>query len=214
MTGRNAPEMTPACTSAFLLFSNNVVPRRRGVYEEWHGAHHVPQRLTVPGITRAVRYKAMTSGSPEYLTLYQLSHITVLDSPSYRDLVEHPDQITQAMRPHIKDPIRLACHTLWHHGMPDGPFLVACTLRNNTADALAEAIADDLSDTGLPFLAGQTDPQAGGHPAFQQPEDSAVFCFVVSCDDRHRLEAVRNRLGEKADVFPMPVMQRMDRTFS
>ena len=51
--------------SAFLVFANDVVPEQRAAYERWHGGHHVPQRLAVPGILRATRYQAVGGGSPD-----------------------------------------------------------------------------------------------------------------------------------------------------
>jgi hypothetical protein len=83
---------------AILLFGNDVHEEARPAYESWHAGHHVPQRLTVPGILGAIRFRAEGKGSPEYLTLYRLQDADVLESTDYRMLVENPDPPTLAMR--------------------------------------------------------------------------------------------------------------------
>lgn len=92
--------------TAILLFGNDVREEARAAYESWHAGHHVPQRLTVPGLLGAIRFRLSGQGSPEYLTLYRLSDIDVLESPEYRALIEHPDAETLAMRPNLAAPRR------------------------------------------------------------------------------------------------------------
>ncbi|MGL5448639.1 MAG: hypothetical protein ACRDBL_15135 [Rhabdaerophilum sp.] len=92
---------------AFLLFGNDIEPQMRSEYEAWHAGHHVPQRLEVPGILGAIRFRAEGEGRPEYLTLYRLAQVEVLESEAYRLLIERPDASTLAMRPHFRSPIRL-----------------------------------------------------------------------------------------------------------
>lgn len=91
---------------AFLLFGNDVSPPMCASYEHWHAGHHVPQRLEVPGILGAIRFKSAGVLSPNYLTFYRLASADVLESDAYRALVERPDPETLAMRPHILRPLR------------------------------------------------------------------------------------------------------------
>ena len=92
--------------TAFLLFGNDVAEGARDAYEIWHGGHHVPQRLTVPGLLGAIRYRASGDARPEYLTFYRLAHAGIVAEPAYRRLVEHPDPETLAMRPNLRRPVR------------------------------------------------------------------------------------------------------------
>ena len=49
-------------------------------YNEWYDKEHLPRLVTVPGVIRARRYTAV-SGSPRYLTAYELSEPGAFESP-------------------------------------------------------------------------------------------------------------------------------------
>ena len=49
-------------------------------YNEWYDKEHLPRLVTVPGVIRARRYAA-TSGSPRYLTAYELTDRDAFESP-------------------------------------------------------------------------------------------------------------------------------------
>lgn len=106
--------------TAILLFGNNVLEPARAVYERWHAGHHVPQRLTVPGILGAIRFRLSGQGSPEYLTLYRLRDADVLESAEYRALVEFPDEPTLAMRPNLYAPRRYVAQVGLVPAIPEG----------------------------------------------------------------------------------------------
>ena len=49
-------------------------------YNEWYDKEHLPRLVTVPGVIRARRYTAV-SGSPRYLTAYELTDKDAFESP-------------------------------------------------------------------------------------------------------------------------------------
>ena len=51
-----------------------------GEYNEWYDQEHLPRLVTVPGVIRARRYTAV-SGSPRYLTAYELTDRDAFESP-------------------------------------------------------------------------------------------------------------------------------------
>jgi hypothetical protein len=51
-----------------------------GEYNEWYDNEHLPRLVTVPGVIRARRYTAV-SGSPRYLTAYELTDPNAFESP-------------------------------------------------------------------------------------------------------------------------------------
>ena len=51
-----------------------------GEYNEWYDKEHLPRLVTVPGVTRARRYTAV-SGNPRYLTAYELTDPNAFESP-------------------------------------------------------------------------------------------------------------------------------------
>lgn len=190
-------------SSAFLVFANDVDPAQREAYERWHGGHHVPQRFTVPGILRATRYQAVGGGSPDYLTVYDLADIAVLNSPEYRRLAEHPDAVTLAMRPFLRNPLRLACHAMVGADCPHGGSLVMLRM----ADASAGRVAAWLEAERPPTIRlGRTAPDAGGHPIMGQAamsEEAVALVFADALDvTRATAEALRG--GVQAGNLPAP----------
>lgn len=190
-------------SSAFLVFANDVDPAQREAYERWHGGHHVPQRFTVPGILRATRYQAVGGGSPDYLTVYDLADIAALNSPEYRRLAEHPDAVTLAMRPFLRNPLRLACHALVGADCPHGGSLVMMRM----ADASAGRVAEWLEAEKPPTIRlGRTAPDAGGHPIMGQAamsEEAVALVFADALDvTRATAEALRG--GVQAGNLPAP----------
>lgn len=190
-------------SSAFLVFANDVDPAQREAYERWHGGHHVPQRFTVPGILRATRYQAVGGGSPDYLTVYDLADIAVLDSPEYRGLAERPDAATKAMRPHLRNPLRLACHALAGADCPHGDFLVMLRIADASTARAAEWLAAEKPTT---VRLGRTAPDAGGHPIMGHvavAEEAVALIFADALDAaRATAEVVRD--AAQIEVLPAP----------
>jgi len=52
-------------------------------FTAWYDTEHIPERAGVPGFKTALRYVAL-SGYPRFMAIYDLDHISVLDSPAYR----------------------------------------------------------------------------------------------------------------------------------
>lgn len=190
-------------SSAFLVFANDVDPARREAYERWHGGHHVPQRLTVPGILRATRYQAVGGGSPDYLTVYDLADIAVLNSPAYRRLAEQPDAVTRVMRPSLRNPLRLACRALAGAACAHGGFLVMLRMPIASVARAAEWLATEKSAT---IRLGRTAPDAGGHPIMGQaamPEEAVALIFADDPEDAQaRAETVRDAV--QAEIRQAP----------
>lgn len=185
--------------SAFLVFANDVVSEQREAYERWHGGHHVPQRLTVPGILRATRYQT-AGGSPEYLTVYDLADIGVLASPAYRRLAEQPDAVTQAMRPYLRDPLRLACRSLAGAGCLHGEVLIMLRIVDASAMRATEWLAAEKPAT---IRLGRTTPDAGGHPIMKQagmPEEAVALVFAAT-SEAARAMAERMRDAVQVDTL-------------
>ena len=187
-------------SSAFLVFANDVVSEQREVYESWHGGHHVPQRLTVPGILRATRYKAVGGDSPDYLTVYDLADIAVLDSAEYRRLAEQPDAVTQAMRPFLRNPLRLACRTLVGADCPHGDFLVMLRMTDASATRAAAWLAAEKSVT---IRLGRTAPDAGGHPIMGQAATSEEAVALIFADTPDAARATAEALRDAAQAEPL-----------
>jgi len=71
-----------------------------GEFNTWYNTIYVPNYETVPGVIRGRRYRAVT-GTPTYLTLYELEHPTVSESAPWaaqRDI----SPVTHRIRPHMR----------------------------------------------------------------------------------------------------------------
>ena len=184
---------------AFLVFANDIDPAQREAYESWHGGHHVPQRITVPGILRATRYKAVGGGSPDYLTVYDLADIAVLNSSEYRQLAEQPDAVTRAMRPYLRNPLRLACRALAGADCSHGEFLVMLRMPDTSVMRAAEWLAAEKSAT---IRFGRTAPDAGGHPIMGQAAMSEEAVAFIFADAPDAARATAEALREAAQAEP------------
>ncbi|KAF8068617.1 hypothetical protein FPV67DRAFT_1414813 [Lyophyllum atratum] len=57
-----------------------------GDFNDWYDNEHAPARLTVPGISTAIRYKATDGKPPSWLATYDVTTPDVLQSDAYRSL--------------------------------------------------------------------------------------------------------------------------------
>jgi hypothetical protein len=95
-----------------LALWNGVEPTRTREYNAWHSREHVAERVALPGMIGARRYVRSHGPLPEYFTLYALDDTKVLTSEPYRALLENPTAWSRAMRPSLRDFIRIACRRL------------------------------------------------------------------------------------------------------
>jgi hypothetical protein len=65
-------------------------------HDDWHTHEHMPERLGIPGFLCGTRWIAVDPG-PRYCVLYEVAELAVLDSPAYRDRLDHPTPATSAM---------------------------------------------------------------------------------------------------------------------
>ena len=115
----------PLRGTAFLALWNDLDPARDAEYNEWHTLEHVPERAGIPGVVAARRYVAPERSEGRYFTLYELDSLAVLQSDSYRDVVDHPTPWTQSMRPSFRNFHRAPCSTLFSAGAGCAACIVA-----------------------------------------------------------------------------------------
>lgn len=118
----------PLGGKAFIALWNDRSPERAD-YDIWHTREHVPERLTVPGISRAVRYSGGVGPLPRYFTLYTLDDLAVLSHPAYTRLLHHPTDWSRSMRPDMRRFLRLPCAVVSSTGGGVGGWCVACLVK-------------------------------------------------------------------------------------
>jgi len=120
-----------------LALWNGVEPSRAREYDAWHTREHVPERVAVPGMLGARRYVKVAGPLPAYLTLYSLETIEVLRSEPYRVLLDKPSSWSRAMRPSLRDFLRIPCKRLMSGGGGLGGITAACLLDENELSAIS-----------------------------------------------------------------------------
>ncbi len=72
------------CTPGVMIAMFDIPEYLDEEFNKWYDEEHVPEKVgTVPGFLRARRYKSL-EGRPNYLCIYELEDIGVLDNPTYQ----------------------------------------------------------------------------------------------------------------------------------
>jgi hypothetical protein len=156
--------------TALLALWNDVSPELDAEYNEWHAIEHVPERLTVPGILWARRYRWVSGAeAPRYLTLYGLRSPDVLTSDAYQRLLREPTPMSRRMRPELRNISRWVCLLKQDDGTEAARLAVWTLPETSDVDAVLSTmegiaggriIARRLADAApLPWLRGG---QGGG----------------------------------------------------
>lgn len=189
--------------SAMIALWNGVDPARQSEYDTWHTREHVPERIGVPGMIGARRYRRQTGPLPEYLTLYDLEDISVLTSAPYRRLLDQPTPWTLSMRPSFRGFMRLCCRRAFSAGGGMGGMLGAIMLAGPISDPpkMLTAMLARPGITAVHLLLRDPDvadvPFTIGGEAPEFPRGGAIL--LEGFDDARLAEAVMS--GLPADSF-------------
>ena len=67
-------------------------------FNTWYDEEHIPEKIgRVPGFVRARRYRSM-QGRPNYVCIYELEDIGVVDDPTYQANYTSGSTLTQKMK--------------------------------------------------------------------------------------------------------------------
>lgn len=71
-------------------------------FNTWYDEEHIPEKVgRVPGFLRARRYKAL-DGRPNYMAIYELEDIAVVEDPSYLANYRSATATTERMKAKAK----------------------------------------------------------------------------------------------------------------
>ena len=144
--------MVDLAGEAMLALWNGVEASRAREYNAWHTREHVPQRVAIAGMTGARRYVRLGGPLPEYLTLYSLETINVLRSAAYLSLLDNPTPWSRAMRPSLRDFMRVGCRRVLSLGGGLGgsiATLVVSEMNEHAVAALKLELAELFTQQGL-----------------------------------------------------------------
>jgi len=106
---RNVGNVPERDTPWLYLVHTDIPDHIVGEYNEWYDREHLPRLVTVPGVVRARRYTAV-SGSPRYLTAYELTDRDAFESPE--GLKARKTPWTEKMRSLFQNTRRSMCRLI------------------------------------------------------------------------------------------------------
>jgi hypothetical protein len=135
--------------TGILAVWNEVDPAIEDDYNDWYLYEHVPERLTVPGMRRARRYRT-ADGAPRYFACYETAAVDVLHSAAYRHQLDNPTAWTQRVMPGFRIMQRGICEVAAARGEAVGGLMAIIHLR--PADGRDGELRDWLSGAVLPAM--------------------------------------------------------------
>jgi hypothetical protein len=130
-----------------LAVWNDIGAADEAEFNAWYEEEHFPERLSVPGILTARRYRDV-SAPLRYAAIYDTVSVAVLTSPAYLARLANPSPRTRAIMPRFSNMTRAACEIVVDHGARRSPGTTLAWLE--LADAPAESVRDVLA-SAAPF---------------------------------------------------------------
>jgi hypothetical protein len=131
---------------AALAFWNGIQPGGDAEFLAWHVSEHIPERVALPGFIRGRRYVA-SAGSPRYFNFYETESLDVLESPVYRERLDHPTPWTSKVIATFVDTSRTMCRVAYTRGDGEGAWMQTIRFRFPAVrEACIEALSALLKD--------------------------------------------------------------------
>ena len=131
----------PLAGKGAVIVWNDIAPELRDEFFEWHPRQHMPERLALPGFLRGRRCIAVDA-TVEFLTLYEVESLDVLDSEIYRTRLANPADWSLKVMPGFRNNVRGGCRVEYTGGTVMGGFV--STIRIETDDQTRAAMIDTI----------------------------------------------------------------------
>jgi hypothetical protein len=140
----------PLAGKGMLLTSMDVDAADEADFNRWYDREHLIERVAIPGFLEARRYIAH-EGRPKYLCLYSTQTFDVLDSPTYRAVLNNPTEWSKKTLARFKNMIRVIARITISRGQGRGAALGIVRLRPAAGgkDRLRAALAEKLDPEKL-----------------------------------------------------------------
>ena len=83
-----------------LMVYCDVPAEHDAEFNRWYNEEHIPERLAIPGVLNAARYKAV-EGGPTYLACYELASPDAWYAEAWQKWLKHPTPWSQRMSPSV-----------------------------------------------------------------------------------------------------------------
>jgi len=120
-----------------LAVWNDIAAEDEAEFNAWYVEEHVPERLGVPGILNARRYRD-AAAPHSYAAIYDIESVAALASPAYLERLANPTPRTRAIMPRFRNMTRAVCAIAADFGPLRTPGAVLATLE------LEGAAGDDV----------------------------------------------------------------------
>jgi len=110
-----------------LAVWNDIAAADEAEFNAWYVEEHVPERLSIPGILTARRYR--DSAAPHsYAAIYDTESVAALASPVYLERLANPTPRTRAIMPRFRNMTRAVCGIAADFGPLRSPGATLATL--------------------------------------------------------------------------------------
>ncbi len=195
-----------------LAVWNDIAVEDEAEFNAWYVEEHVPERLGIPGILNARRYRD-AAAPHSYAAIYDAASLAALASPAYLERLAHPTPRTKTIMPRFRNMTRAACEIAADFGALCAPGAVLACLE----------LPGEPGDDALPVLeanagAGRVRLAIPDAKATQVPNPEAKMRgapdrlpapFVLV--EGHAEDAVRAAAGRLEKVLGAPRPARMFR---
>lgn len=144
MSNRTTPEQA---FESMLAIWHDVAPGMADEFETWHSQQHLPERVTIPGITLARRYKKAGAEGEEYCTVLTIEDTDVLRSDEYLRRLNAPTPWTIEVSGNYMNFYRCAIAKGFSSLGGRAPFLVSIRIdadQNELSNESLTALWDDM----------------------------------------------------------------------
>lgn len=139
----------PLLGSAAMLLSFDIAADAIEEHDRWHTHEHLPERLSIPGFLRGMRWIASGEG-PRYMVIYEVESLATLASDAYLARLNNPSPWTTKMMPHYIGMNRGLCTVLGSFGFGQGG--TAALIRFTPEASRADALNRWLLEEALPAI--------------------------------------------------------------
>ncbi len=116
-----------SASPGLLAVWNDIAAQDEAEFNAWYVEEHVPERLGVPGILSARRYR--DAAAPlSYAAIYDIESVAALASPAYLERLANPTPRTRAIMPRFRNMTRAVCEIAADFGPLRSPGAVLATL--------------------------------------------------------------------------------------
>jgi len=83
-----------------LMVYCDVAAEHDEEFNRWYNEEHIPERLAIPGVLNAARYKAV-AGGPTYLASYELASPDAWYAEAWQRWLQNPTDWSKRMSPSV-----------------------------------------------------------------------------------------------------------------